>query len=127
MENKETEEAINYLQRVIKVSKETAYDLFYRDIDIKCLEIALDYIEELEKNKIDKEITIRFTDGREAKVVKIENLDTQKHIDKLSARIIELEKLPNKIRDKIKELDETKQYWTEEVKEILEDILGEGK
>lgn len=49
--NEETKEAIKYLQRVIKVSKETAYNLVYQDIDIQCLEIALDYIEELEGRK----------------------------------------------------------------------------
>lgn len=49
--NKEVKEAIKYLRRVIKTSKETAYNLVYQDIDIQCLEIVLNYIEELE-NKI---------------------------------------------------------------------------
>jgi hypothetical protein len=46
-------------------------------------------------------------------------------IDTTVNYISELEKLPNKIRDKIKELDETKQYWTEEVIDILKSIIGE--
>ena len=49
--NKRREEAIKYLQRVIKTSKETAYNLVYQDIDIQCLEIVLNYIEELEGRK----------------------------------------------------------------------------
>lgn len=51
MRDEEQREAITYLRRVIKTSKETAYNLVYQDIDIKCLEIVLDYIEELEKKE----------------------------------------------------------------------------
>lgn len=51
--NKGTEEAIKYLRRVIKTSKETAYNLVYQDLDIQCLEIVLDYIE---KECIDKQV-----------------------------------------------------------------------
>lgn len=40
----------------------------------------------------DKEITIQFADGRKAKIVKIEDLDTKKFIDELSAKIMKLEK-----------------------------------
>lgn len=55
--NKGREEAIKYLRRVIKVSRETAYNLVYQDLDIQCLEIALDYIEELEERKDTEEST----------------------------------------------------------------------
>ena len=51
MRSKETEESINYFKRVIKTSKETVYNLVYQDIDIKCLEILLNHIEELEKKE----------------------------------------------------------------------------
>ena len=44
-----TKEAIGYLERVVQLSKNTAYDLVYRDIDIKCIEILLDYIKKVEE------------------------------------------------------------------------------
>lgn len=86
----------------------------------------------------DKEITIQFADGRKAKIVKIEDLDTKKFIDKLSAKIMELEKIPNKIRDKNKELTymikkihqhKKEQRYTlneiQAIKGVLREIIGE--
>lgn len=40
--------AIDRLQRITKVSRNTAYDLVYSEIDIKSTEIVLEYIKELE-------------------------------------------------------------------------------
>jgi uncharacterized membrane protein len=81
--NKEIEEAITYLRRVIKTSKETAYNLVYQDIDIQCLEIVLNYIEELEKENADaKEYADEVWRKQEELRNKIEELEERKDTKK---------------------------------------------
>ena len=55
---KETKEAIDYLHRILKLNKNTAYDLVLGETEIKCLEIALEYIKELERENKDSDIII---------------------------------------------------------------------
>ena len=54
MNEEVVKQAKDRLQRIIYVSRNTAYDLVYSEIDIKCTEILLDYIEEL--IKLNKEL-----------------------------------------------------------------------
>lgn len=49
MKSKEVEKAISRLQYIIKVSKETAYDIMYSEYDIEKTETVLNYIKELER------------------------------------------------------------------------------
>ena len=65
-------------------------------------------------------VDINFSEtGCSTGIIDVNNIET------VLSYIETLEKLPNTIRDKIKELDETKQYWTEEVIDILKSIMGE--
>ena len=69
--NKRREEAIKYLRRVIKTSRETAYNLVYQDLDIQCLEIVLDHIEELEKKDTEESTQLVSKDGKNFEFKKV--------------------------------------------------------
>lgn len=98
MRSKEVEEAIADLKLQIENEKE---ELPYSEECLKNKETVLDYIKELEKR--DKAVLVYF--DKEGNPIEYINKQV--------------------IRDKIKELDETKQYWTEEVIDILKSIIGE--
>ena len=51
MRSEEAEKAISRIQYLIKVSKETMYNIALSDYDIEKIEILLNYIEELEERK----------------------------------------------------------------------------
>lgn len=55
---KETKEAIEYLHRMLKLNKNTAYDLVLGEVETEYLKIALEYIKELERENKDADIVI---------------------------------------------------------------------
>lgn len=73
---KETEEAIDYLYRVVKTSKETAYNLVYQDRDIKHIETLLDYIKALEREIKDCDMVI-VSQNKEIKELKKEYIENE--------------------------------------------------
>ena len=126
MRSEEQREAINYLQRVIKTSKETAYDLVYQDIDIKCLEIVLDYIEELKKElEPIHELNIPV-ETLVAEYIRLEDLED----NEVQTREI--------IRDYLEEIKKDQMYYEQNNQgmswviagkkiKLLKEILGEDK